>query len=145
MKKVLINLFICLMVIFTFSSCVTSALGQEVVLTTEDASVVVNLGTPYYLDGSIYYYIYNNRYYYPRYIDGRVYYHSYARPLPHHYHMHGNTLHYPHRGHTDAYRRYPSQNTLYRMNRGTVGNYNRGTHNPVPRSGGHMSVPRGRR
>lgn len=108
MKNKILHIIFGLVTVLCLSSCMTDAFGQEVILSSEDGSVIVSFGTPYYIDGSIYYYFYNNRYYYPYYIDGRVYYHSYARPLPRPEYRHHPTPipHYNprHHGYTPSHR-----------------------------------------
>lgn len=59
------------LLILSFNSCAF----------TEDYSppqYVVSLGTPYYYNGIVQYYVYKNKYYYPYYINGRRYF--YHRP-----------------------------------------------------------------
>ena len=86
MKKFILSLLFGITILFSTSSCVTGAYGQDVVISGSngdvDVSVVVRYGTPYYFEGSILYYLYDGWYYYP-YLHNNYYYHyRYSRPLP---------------------------------------------------------------
>lgn len=92
MKKIY-SILIGLMMCFTLSSCAfeTYATTQDdiyvqtevdVVRSTVDYQIVIKYGTPYYYNGSILYYIYDNLYYYPYYYDNYWYFRCYRRPFP---------------------------------------------------------------
>lgn len=86
MKKFILALILGIVSLVSFNSCVTEAYAQDVEVSTDDFSIVVRYGTPYYYDGSILYYMYNGWYYYPYVLNNRYYYHRYSRPL--HYYNH---------------------------------------------------------
>lgn len=76
MKKILVILSLILS-ISIFSSCAYETYAQ-----TEDVTVIVRYGTPYYSNGALVYYVYNNLYYYPYVYNNHTYFHRYRRPLP---------------------------------------------------------------
>lgn len=86
MKKFILSLIFGISVLFSLSSCVTSAYAQDVVISNDgdnvDVSFVIRYGTPYYINGSLQYYLYNGWYYYPYYYNNHYYYYRYSRPLP---------------------------------------------------------------
>jgi len=85
MKKIFLAFALMLSMALSFSSCVTTAYGQDVVIESSDdgidISIVLSAGVPYYFEGSLLYYLYNGWYYYPYYYNNRVYYYRYARPF----------------------------------------------------------------
>lgn len=105
MKKFILSIIFGIGVLFSFSSCVTSAYayGTDDV----DVNVVVRYGTPYYYGGSLAYYVYDGWYYYPYYVGGHRFYHRYHRPLPYHrphysprsYRQHMSSTYRPHARH----------------------------------------------
>ena len=88
MKKLILNIIIGLSVLISFSSCITGAYAQEIEIGNDDAKMIITYGTPYFYDGVLIYYNYNNLYYYPYILNGRTHYRAYPRPLPHHRHVH---------------------------------------------------------
>ena len=93
MKKFFIFL-ISLMMMFSLSSCetYTYATTQDGIYVDADANVVrsnvsfdivIRYGIPYYMDGILLYYVYNNLYYYPFYYNNYWYVRAYRRPLIH--------------------------------------------------------------
>ena len=93
MKKLAIFL-IGLVMCFTLSSCsvLTYATTQDdmyietnvdVVRSTVDYNIVIRYGTPYYYNGNILYYIYDNLYYYPYFYNDYWYFRVYRRPFVH--------------------------------------------------------------
>ena len=101
--KFLSVIFISLITLNSLSSCETTyaATTTDDMYSTSyyDDAVTVNIimeyGTPYYIDGILQYYLYRNLYYYPYYYNNVMYFRSFYRPLPprHHYNF-GR----PHRG-----------------------------------------------
>ena len=85
MKKFILSLIFGACALFSMSSCVTSAYGQDVIISETDGDididVVIRYGTPYYFEGSLLYYIYNGWYYYPYYHMNDVYFYRYNRPF----------------------------------------------------------------
>ena len=88
MKKLILNIVIGLSVLISFSSCITGAYAQEIEIGNDDAKMIITYGTPYFYDGVLIYYNYNNLYYYPYILNGRTHYRAYPRPLPHHRYVH---------------------------------------------------------
>ena len=88
MKRLILNIVIGLSVLISFSSCITGAYAQENEIGNDDAKMIITYGTPYFYDGALIYYNYNNLYYYPYILNGRTHYRAYPRPLPHHRHVH---------------------------------------------------------
>lgn len=86
MKKLLFTLLL-MASCFTMSSCVTTVEAQDdmystaTVIDVSDIDLAITYGTPYIIDGLVYYYLYNNLYYYPFYSRGYWYYRVYSRPL----------------------------------------------------------------
>ena len=100
--KFLSVIFISLITLNSLSSCETTyaATTDDMYMTSYyDDGVTVNIimeyGTPYYINGVLQYYLYRNLYYYPYYYNNVMYFRSFYRPLPprHHYNF-GR----PHRG-----------------------------------------------
>ena len=86
MKKLVILIFAMMLSLFSVTSCVTTVEAQDevytsVVISADDIEMAITYGTPYMLNGSVLYYIYNNLYYYPFYTGGYYYYRVYSRPL----------------------------------------------------------------
>ena len=86
MKKLVILIFAMMLSLFSITSCVTTVEAQDevyasVVISADDIEMAITYGTPYVLNGSVLYYIYNNLYYYPFYTGGYYYYRVYSRPL----------------------------------------------------------------
>jgi len=71
MKKIIFNLIFCVIAVTSFTSCYTA---DAVVCDENTVDVVVKYGTPYYYNGTIVYYVYDNYYYYPHYNGTRWYY-----------------------------------------------------------------------
>ena len=67
MRKIILTLVIGIVTLFTLSSCVTGAYAQEIEIGNNDAKLIITYGTPYFYDGVLVYYNYNNFYYYPCY------------------------------------------------------------------------------
>ena len=93
MKKIYIFL-IGLMMLFSLTSCETYAYATtqddiyvetevDIVQSNVSFDVVLRYGRPYYRDGVLLYYIYNNLYYYPYYYGNYWYVRAYRRPFPH--------------------------------------------------------------
>ena len=69
--------------VFSLTSCVTTAYAYDDMYDDVDIEVVVTYGTPYYnAEGLLLYYIYRDLYYYPYFYNDRYYLHRYYRPLP---------------------------------------------------------------
>ena len=95
MKKIILNLILGLMIIFSFSSCETTmyattqddiyveAQNDVVYGSNIDFNIIIRYGTPYYYNGRLLYYLYNNLYYYPFYYDNYWYVRVYRRPFDH--------------------------------------------------------------
>ena len=86
MKKLVILIFTMMLSLFSVTSCVTTVEAQDevytsIVISADDIEMAITYGTPYMLNGSVLYYIYNNLYYYPFYTGGYYYYRVYSRPL----------------------------------------------------------------
>jgi hypothetical protein len=90
MKKLI---FLLLTALITFTSCISYANAQSDEVYVDDngnqITVVVRYGTPYYLDGTLLYYLYDGWYYYPYYHNNYWYYYRYSRPLPYSMIRHG--------------------------------------------------------
>lgn len=98
MKKII---FALLTALITFTSCMSYAYAQsdEIYASEEEnnITVVIKYGTPYYLDGTLLYYLYDGWYYYPYYYNNYWYYYRYVRPLPYDAIRHGFRPPYGHR------------------------------------------------
>ena len=62
-------------------------------------NVIVEHGIPYYVDGVLIYYYYNDLYYYPFYYDNYLYYRAFYRPLRWGHRYHFGRPHYGDIGH----------------------------------------------
>ena len=86
MKKIFLSLIFSIGILFSMSSCISSAYAQDVIVEDDGVGVsmgvVVRYGTPYYFEGSILYYLYNGWYYYPYLTGNGYYFYRYSRPLP---------------------------------------------------------------
>lgn len=93
MKKIYIFL-IGLMMLFSLISCETYTYATtqddiyienevDIVQSNVSFDIVLRYGRPYYRDGILLYYIYNNLYYYPYYYGNYWYVRAYRRPFPH--------------------------------------------------------------
>ena len=86
MKKIFLSLIFSIGILFSMSSCISSAYAQDVIVEDDGVGVsmgvVVRYGTPYYFEGSILYYLYNGWYYYPYCVNNNYYFHRYRRVLP---------------------------------------------------------------
>lgn len=97
MKKIknkFIKLILGLILLFSLSSCevYTCATTQDdiyvetqtdIVYSNIDFNVIITYGHPYYHNGSILYYLYNDLYYYPFYYNNYWYVRAYRRPFTH--------------------------------------------------------------
>lgn len=94
MKRKLLTVLIGLTMLFSLNSCDTYSYAttqddiyvetqDNIVHSNVDFNVVIQYGTPYYHNGSILYYIYNNLYYYPFYYNNYWYVRVYNRPFNH--------------------------------------------------------------
>ena len=85
MKKIILNIFICLITL-SFTSCVASwGVTTDSVCEDTDINIVISAGTPYYYNGTVEYYIYNNLYWYPFYVDRAWRWYPYRTPFRHGY------------------------------------------------------------
>jgi len=105
MKRKLLTLLIALMMICSLSSCEVYSYATtqddiyveaqaDIVQSNVDFNIVIHYGTPYYYNGSILYYLYNNLYYYPFYYDNYWYVRAYRHPFNH---LHYRPYFRPHR------------------------------------------------
>lgn len=95
MKKLILTLVFGITTMFSFTSCGTTTLvttqddiyveaqADVVEYRNIDFNVIVRYGTPYYYNGTLLYYLYNNLYYYPFYYDNYWYVRVYSRPFSH--------------------------------------------------------------
>lgn len=85
MKKAILTIVMMIMLSLSLTSCETTyaATCDPVATEVVDYSVVVRFGTPYYYEGAIIYYLYNNLYYYPFWYNGHHYMRPYPRPFAH--------------------------------------------------------------
>jgi hypothetical protein len=86
MKRKLFTILFMMFSLFTLTSCVTTVDAQDGVYSTtvidaDDIEMAITYGTPYIVNDVVYYYLYNNLYYYPFYTRGYWYYRVYTRPL----------------------------------------------------------------
>jgi hypothetical protein len=80
MKK-LMTLLVGLTMVFSLTSCVTTAQAQ-MIDEGIGATLVIRYGTPYYnAEGLLLYFFYNDMYYYPYYFNDGWYFRYYRRPL----------------------------------------------------------------
>ena len=93
MRKLYI-LIICLMMMFSLSSCETYTYATtqddiyteteiDIVRSNVSFDVIIQYGTPYYKDGSLLYYLYRDIYYYPFYYNNYWYVRAYRCPFTH--------------------------------------------------------------
>lgn len=105
MKKKLFMFLISLFMIMSLNSCdvYTYATTQDdiyietqadVVKSDVDFNVIIRYGTPYYYNGALLYYLYNDLYYYPFYYNNYWYVRAYRRPFDH---LHYRPYFRPHR------------------------------------------------
>lgn len=88
MKK-LIYALLCALTI-TMVSCFASYASTDDVYYNDGATVeiIVSQGTPVYHNGNIWYYVYNNLYYYPFFYENHWYFRPYTRIYPYGYDFH---------------------------------------------------------
>ena len=84
MKKLLFVLVICLLTVFSMSSCFSTlyAYEEDYYPNRSEIELVLKLGTPHYFEGRILYYAYDGMFYYPYLVRNRYYYYRYRNPLP---------------------------------------------------------------
>lgn len=81
MKRIVIGIVFGLVTLMSLNSCYTA---DAVVCDEPTVDVVIKYGTPYYYNGSIVYYVYDNYYYYPHYNGTIWYYYRDRHPIrPH--------------------------------------------------------------
>ena len=91
MKKI-VYLFAITIMMFSMYSCTfeTYATTQDdiyynssvdIVRSDVDVNLVIRFGTPFYYEGSLLYYLYNDIYYYPYYYNSYWYFRAYRRPF----------------------------------------------------------------
>lgn len=94
MKKILFSIAFALICMTSFNSCTMSTYAttqddiyvetySDVVYTDVDFNLVIRYGTPYYYNGTLLYYIYNNLYYYPYWYGNYWYVRVYRKPFTH--------------------------------------------------------------
>jgi len=135
MKKLILFFVFGIGIMFSMSSCMTPAYGQDVVISSSptdnvDINVVIEYGTPYYYNGSLWYYELNGLCYYPYIRNGRYYFHRYSRPLPPPRHGHYSPAPRPHHGGSIH------RNPPVRPHHG--GTINHRPSSPRPHNGGNM-------
>ena len=82
MKKIILTLVFGIIALMSMISCYTA---DAVVCDDTTVDVVIRYGTPYYYNGALVYYVYDNYYYYPHYNGTKWYYYRDRRPIrPHH-------------------------------------------------------------
>ena len=95
MRRKFMTILIYLIMLLSFSSCITSAdtypqndayIENEIDVIRPNASIntIFRYGTPYYIDGRVSYYIYKNVYYYPYYYGDYWYVRAYRYPVNYH-------------------------------------------------------------
>ena len=147
MKKIFYTL--CLMMIcMTFSSCVvteTYASDDYQVGVTEsvseaetDISIVIRLGTPYYYNGSLIYYLYKGWYYYPYYYRDYWYWRPSLRCHPYGWRYRPSHSDYRwHRGNPHRFDRRPHNHSTRPYHNGFTHNFgNRPQHRGNPHNFG---------
>ena len=89
MKKLIFTLILGICAIISLNSCTTYAYSQDTPYDYQysynndvDMNIVIRMGTPYYFENSIIYYLYNGWYYYPYFYNGHYYYYRYRTPFP---------------------------------------------------------------
>ena len=160
MKKFLLTLFLAAVTMISMNSCVASAYSQDVAYGVDynydgsdvDINVVVRLGSPFYFENTILYYLYDGWYYYPYFHNGHYYYYRYRRPFPTHpgYRFTPGRHHrpYAHRGTFAPDRRHDNHGSARPGHHGRPGGHgNHGNHgvNPRPQGdnhGNHGVTPR---
>jgi len=145
MKKLVITLTVALMMLFSLNSCETYTYAttqddiyvetvNDVVHSTVDFNIVIRYGTPYYYNGSLLYYLYEDLYYYPFYYDNYWYVRAYRRPFNHlYYHPYFR----PHKYDYRFNRGYRPQHHWYRPNPGRHPNTMRPNPQPHRNDGYH--------
>ena len=94
MKRKLLTFLVALFMMFTITSCdvYTYATTQDDIYVETDADVVrsnvsfnviIQYGIPYYRNGALLYYLYNDIYYYPFYYNNYWYVRAYRKPFTH--------------------------------------------------------------
>jgi len=94
MKRRIFTILMCLMMLFSLSSCETYTYATtqddiyveaevDVVRSNVSFDVIIQYGTPYYRDGVLLYYLYRDIYYYPFYYNNYWYVRAYRRPFTH--------------------------------------------------------------
>ena len=94
MKRKLMTYLLALMMLFTISSCEVYSYATtqddiyvesevDVVHSNVSFDVIIRYGTPYYRNGALLYYFYNDIYYYPFYYNNYWYVRAYRRPFIH--------------------------------------------------------------
>ena len=95
MRRKFMTILIYLIMLLSFSSCITSVdtypqndahIENEIDVIRPNASIntIFRYGTPYYIDGRVSYYIYKNVYYYPYYYGDYWYVRAYRYPVNYH-------------------------------------------------------------
>lgn len=132
MKRKLITYLLSLLMVFTINSCgvydyattqddIYVESEVDIVRSNVSFDVIIQYGTPYYHNGSILYYVYNDLYYYPFYYNNYWYVRAYRRPF---IHLDRRPYFRPHRydyrfkpGH---YRGFDRPNVYYYRNRPSI-------------------------
>lgn len=108
MKTFYVLLTSLFMMVMACNSCTTYATASDgiyddVEIVEGEQSVTINIittyGIPYYVDGVLIYYYYNDLYYYPFYYDNYLYYRGFYRPLRWGHRYHFGRPHYGDIGH----------------------------------------------
>ena len=132
------NIIISLIMIFSLSSCDTMVYTTtqddvyvetqvDIVQSNVGFDTVIRYGTPYYRNGVILYYFYDNIYYYPYYYNNYWYVRAYRRPFTHFsYRPYFRPHRYDYRFSPGYYRGYgrPSSPNIYRTPRRSYHNVN---------------------
>ena len=141
MKKLILILSV--MFLMGLTSCATA---DEVVYEEPSVDVAIKYGTPYYYNGVVVYYIYDNYYYYPRYNGTRWYYYRDRRPYwPHRNGWVNPGTRRPYKPHGNPHHGKPG---IVKPNGGNHGGHHGGNHGIRPGSnrpngnhGGHNGRP----
>ena len=108
MKTFYVLLTSLFMMVMACNSCTTYAsasdgIYDDVEIVEGEQSITINVitthGIPYYVDGVLIYYYYNDLYYYPFYYDDYLYYRAFYRPLRWGHRYHFGRPHYGDIGH----------------------------------------------
>jgi len=108
MKTFYVLLTSLFMMVMACNSCTTYAsasdgIYDDVEIVEGEQSITINVitthGIPYYVDGVLIYYYYNDLYYYPFYYDNYLYYRGFYRPLRWGHRYHFGSPHYGDIGH----------------------------------------------